>query len=186
MTVTIGEFPGRPYRIPADRMTSAQADLVARILEGPRKDLPVNMEIWLHSPAFAEVANRFAEYVGHLAPMTRRVKEITILVVATHWQSAFEWFWHERLARQLALEPAQIEAIRLRQPVRFDDATEQAAHDLSVALMASRQVDDALHDRAVAVLGRDGVADLIGLIGLYTMVAFSLDFYRVPLPSIAP
>ncbi len=183
MAVTIGEAPGRPYRIPREQMSTAQADLVERILAGPRKDLPVNMEIWLHSPAFAEVANRFAEYVGHLAPMTRRVKEITILVVATYWQSAFEWFWHERLARQLALDAAQIEAIRLRQAVRFDDPTEQVAHDLSVALMASRHVDDELHDRAVAVLGRAAVADLIGLIGLYSMVAFSLDFYRVPLPS---
>ena len=183
MAVKIGEAPGRPYRIPTEQMSSAQADLVARILAGPRKDLPVNMEIWLHSPAFAEVANRFAEYVGHLAPMTKRVKEITILVVATYWQSAFEWFWHERLARQLALETAQIEDIRQRRPARFDDPVEQAAHDLSVALMVHRQVDDALHARAVAVLGRAGVADLIGLIGLYSMVAFSLDFYRVPLPT---
>lgn len=183
MAVKIGEAPGRPYRIPADEMSVVQADLVERILAGPRKDLPVNMEIWLHSPAFADVANRFAEYVGHLAPMTRRVKEITILVVATCWQSSFEWFWHERLARQLDIEAAQIEAIRERRPAHFVDPIEQAAHDLGVALLFHRQVDDALHDRAVAVLGRAAVADLIGLIGLYGMVAHSLDFYRVPLPT---
>lgn len=184
MPVQIAEAPGRPYRLAAGEMSAAQADLVARILAGPRKDLPVNMELWLHSPAFAEVANRFAEYVGHLAPMTRRVKEITVLVVATYWQSAFEWFWHERLARQLEIGAEQIAAIQARRPARFDDPVEQVAHDLSVALLVDRAVDDALHARAVAVLGRAGVADLIGLIGLYGMVAHSLDFYRVPLPSV--
>lgn len=183
MAVKIGEAPGRPYRIAAHERSAAQADLVERILAGPRKDLPVNMELWLHSPAFAEVANRFAEYVGHLAPMTRRVKEITILVVATYWQSAFEWFWHERLARQLDIDAAAIAAIRERRPAQFPDPVEQVVHDLSVALLFERQVDDALHARAVALLGRAGVADLIGLIGLYAMVAHSLDFYRVPLPD---
>ena len=183
MTVKIDEAPGRPYRIAAGNMSAAQAELVDRILAGPRKDLPVNMEIWLHSPAFAKVANAFAEYVGHLAPMTRRVKEITILVVATYWQSSFEWFWHERLARQLEIGSEQIEAIRTHRPACFSDPIEQTAHDLAVALLTHRAVDDALHDRAVAVLGRATVADLIGLIGLYGMVAHSLDFYRVPVPE---
>lgn len=183
MNVKIGEAPGRPYRIQPHERSAAQAELVERILAGPRKDLPVNMELWLHSPAFAEVANRFAEYVGHLAPMTRRVKEITILVVATYWQSAFEWFWHERLARQLDIEADAIAAIRDRRRAHFADAREQVAHDLAVALLFERQVDDALHDRAVSLLGRSGVADLVGLIGLYGMVAHSLDFYRVPLPD---
>ncbi len=183
MRPIIGEAPGRPYRIPPDRMSDAQASLVRAILAGPRKDLPVNMEIWLHSPAFAEVANRFAEYVGHLAPMTRRVKEITILVVAAFWNSAFEWFWHARLGRELGLTQQQLDAIKARQPARFDDPVEQAVHDVAHALVNTRSVDDALHQRAVQTLGHAAVADLVGLMGLYTMVAFSLDFYRVPVPE---
>ena len=186
MAVHIPEAPGRPFRIAPDAMSEAQADLVRRILAGPRKDLPINMEIWLHSPDFAEVANGFAEYVGHRAPMTRRVKEITILVVAAYWGSRFEWFWHERLARQLGLDDAQLAALKARREVRFDDAVEQAAHDVAFAMMERREVDDELHARAVRVLGHAAVADLVGLIGLYTMVAFTLDFYRVPLPDPGP
>lgn len=185
MSLKIGETPGRPYRIAEADMTPAQADLVNRIRTGPRKDLPVNMEIWLHSPEFAEVANRFAEYVGHLAPMTRRVKEITILVVAAYWNSAFEWFWHERLGSDLGLTSEQLAMLKVRQFTRFDNEIEQAAYDLAVGLMEKRNVDDELHQRAVQVLGHQGVSDLVGLIGLYTMVAFSLDFYRVPVPDMS-
>lgn len=185
MSLKIGETAGRPYRIAETDMTPAQADLVNRIRTGPRKDLPVNMEIWLHSPEFAEVANRFAEYVGHLAPMTRRVKEITILVVAAYWNSAFEWFWHERLGSELGLTSEQLATLKVRQFTRFDNEIEQAAYDLAVGLMEKRNVDDELHQRAIQVLGHQGVSDLVGLIGLYTMVAFSLDFYRVPVPDMS-
>ncbi len=183
MAIQIPEAPGRPYRIAPAEMSPPQSDLVHRILAGPRKDLPVNMEIWLHSPQFAEVANSFAEYVGHRAPMTKRIKEITILVVAAFWGSDFEWFWHERLARQLGLEEDQLSTLKQRVPTQFKDPAEQASYDVAFALMERRDVDDETHARAVRVLGHAAVADLVGLIGLYTMVAFSLDFYRVPVPE---
>jgi 4-carboxymuconolactone decarboxylase len=183
MTTHIPEAPGRPFRIPQGEMSEAQADLVRRIVAGPRKDLPVNMEIWLHSPQFAEVANSFAEYVGHRAPMSKRIKEITILVVAAHWGSRFEWFWHERLARQLGLEEEQLARLKVKQPVDLDDPVERVAYELAFAMLERRDVDDDLYARAVRILGHAMVADLIGLIGLYTMVAFSIDFHRVPVPE---
>lgn len=185
MAIHIPEAPGRPFRIAPGQMSEQQADLVQRIISGPRKDLPINMEIWLHSPQFAEVANSFAEYVGHRAAMSKRVKEITILVVAAYWGSRFEWFWHERLARQLGIDEGEIARLKERQKAGFADPVEQTAYDLGYALMERRDVDDELHARAVRVLGHAAVADLIGLIGLYTMVAFTLDFYRVPIPDTA-
>lgn len=164
-------------------MTAEQAALVQRILEGPRKDLPVNMEMWLHSPRFATLANDFAEYVGHVAPKTKRLKEIAILVVASGLNSAFEWFWHERLGRQLGLTAEQLEALKEGGDCKFDDEVEQVTCDLARALVKRRGVDQALHDRAIGHLGRDGVSELVGLLGLYVMVAYSLDFYDVPVPS---
>lgn len=184
MPIHIAEAPGRPFRLAASEMSEVQVDLVQRILSGPRKDLPINMEIWLHSPHFAEVANSFAEYVGHRAPMSKRIKEITILVVAAYWGSRFEWFWHERLARQLGIEESQMAQLKQRQAAEFEDPAEQAAYDVAFAMMERRDVDDELHARAVRNLGHAAVADLIGLIGLYSMVAFTLDFYRVPLPDV--
>jgi 4-carboxymuconolactone decarboxylase len=186
MAIHIPEATGRPFRISPSAMSEVQADLVRRIVAGPRKDLPINMEIWLHSPKFAEVANSFAEYVGHQTPMSKRIKEITVLVVAAYWGSRFEWFWHERLARQLGIDEIQLARLKAREAVGFDDPVEQVAHQLAFALLERRDVDDGLHARAVRILGHAAVADLIGLIGLYTMVAFTIDFYRVPVPDVTP
>lgn len=181
----IQQNPNRLFRIVEKEMTSAQSDLVRRIMEGPRKDLPVNMEIWLHSPIFAELANRFAEYVGHQAPKTKRLKEIAILVVASGLNSAFEWFWHEQLGIQVGLTTEQITALKEGRNPDFEDAIEQVTCDLARAMVLRHGVNQVLHERAIRLLGRDGVADLIGLLGLYVMVAYSLDFYDVPVPSSA-
>lgn len=180
----IQEHPNRPFRLAPEQQNEEQRALVESILSGPRKDLPINMEIWLNNPKFAVVANSFAEYVGHTAPMTRRIKEIVILVVAAYLRSEFEWFWHERLAKQLEIAEDQIAAIKENKDAYFADEVEQVSHDLTVAFLRTREVSDELHERAMRLLGHQGVADITGLIGLYQMVAFALDFYKVPLPKI--
>lgn len=179
----IPQKPLRPFRLSGPEMTAEQADLVKRIVEGPRKDLPVNMEMWLHSPRFAVLANDFAEHVGHVAPKTKRLKEIAILVVASGLNSDFEWFWHERLSRQLGLTQEQLSALKKGSPCLFENEVEQVTCDLARAMVMRQGVDQALHDRAVRLLGRDGVSELIGLLGLYVMVAYSIDFYDVAVPA---
>jgi 4-carboxymuconolactone decarboxylase len=174
------EYPGRPYKIPASSRTPEQQALVDRILAGPRKEMPPNLEIWLNHPAFANVAESFGAYVTKLSPMTVRAREIVILVVAAFLQSDFEWHWHDQFARKAGLTGEQILAIKEKKPARFEEPAEQVTFDLSVALLERRSIDDALHQRAMQWLGHGGVADIVGLVGLYTMIALTIDFYRVP------
>lgn len=178
------EYPGRPYKISPTERTPEQQALIDRILSGPRKEIPPNLEIWLNSPAFASVAESFGAYVTKLSPMTVRAREIVILVVASFWQSAFEWHWHDLFARKAGLTDAQILAIKEKTSARFEDAVEQVTFDVAAALLEQRCVDDALHERAMRLLGHRGVADIVGLVGLYTMIAMTMDFYCVPVETV--
>jgi 4-carboxymuconolactone decarboxylase len=65
-------------------------------------------------------------------------------------------------------------------PVSFDDPRQQAIYDVSMALVNSRYVPKGLYDRAVNLLGNNGVTDLTVLIGYFTMVALTLTFHDVP------
>ena len=47
-------------------------------------------------------------------------------------------------------------------------------------------VEGALFERAVAVLGEQGVIDLIGVSGYYTLVSMVLNVAEVPLPDGVP
>jgi 4-carboxymuconolactone decarboxylase len=44
-------------------------------------------------------------------------------------------------------------------------------------------VDEALFQRAVSTLGEQGVVDLIGVSGYYTLVSMVLNVAEVPLPA---
>lgn len=176
------EYPGRPWKINAAQMTEAQRDLVRHVEDGPRAQMPPNLSIWLNNLAFAKVAEPFGEYVSQLAAFTPRQKEIVILTLAAHLQSKFEWHFHQALGLKHGLTKSQIDAIWAHSDPRFDDELEQLSWELCVALLEARDVTDALHQRAMTCLGHRGVQDIIGLMGLYTMIAQTLCFYRVPIP----
>jgi 4-carboxymuconolactone decarboxylase len=53
-------------------------------------------------------------------------------------------------------------------------------YDVSTALVNSRYVPKCLYDRAVKLLGNNGVTDLTVLIGYFTAVALTSMFHDVP------
>jgi len=49
-----------------------------------------------------------------------------------------------------------------------------------MALAGGRLVPQSLYDRAVVVLGHESVTDMIVLMGYYTAVSLTMNFYAVP------
>ena len=81
------------------------------------------------------------------------------------------------------LTQAQVDAIWAGRDPGFEDDFDQVSWELAVALLEKREISDDLHRRALEQLGHRGVHDIVGLMGLYTMIAQTLSFYRVPVPS---
>jgi 4-carboxymuconolactone decarboxylase len=179
----IGEYPGRPYRIDPKKRTPRQSALIDRIEAGPRGRVPINLEIWQHNIEFAEVAEKFGEYVSQKAPFSPRTKEIVILVAASFWQSEFECYFHADLARKHGVSDAQIQAIWNKADPKFPDPVDQITYELVFAIYEKRDVSDDLHERAMEKLGHAGVSDIIGLTGLYSMIAQTIIFYRLSPPG---
>jgi 4-carboxymuconolactone decarboxylase len=177
------EHPGRPFRIDPKDMTAQRSALIERIKAGPRGRVPPNLQIWLHNIDFAEVAERFGEYVSQKAPFSPRAKEIVILGVASFWRSAFEWHFHAALAKKHGITDAQIDAIWNKTDPKFTDPVEQVTYELVFAVTESSDVSDGLHKRAMEKLGHSGVSDIIGLAGLYTMIAQTIVFYKLSPPK---
>lgn len=174
------------FELERSQLDQAQAAFFDRVSAGPRGRVPINLRAWLHNLPFAEAVEPFGLYVSNLAPsITPREREITVLVNARFWQARFEWAMHERHGLKVGLTPAQIEAIRLRRDPGFDDLGEQLTYRLADCLHEDRRVDDALYQEAMAHFGHAGVSDRIGLIGLYTMIAMTLNFYDVQQPPAA-
>src|SRR4051812_6477190 len=164
-------------------MTAEQRRLADEMRAGPRGRLSPPLHVWLNSPGIGEHAHRLGEYVRFRSSLPKRVSEIAILTCAQHWQAQFECWAHERLARKAGVEETIIEALRAGRRPDFANDDEALAHDFAATLLRKKRVGDELFERARKRFGENGVVDLVGLLGYYSLVSLTLNSFEAPVPD---
>ena len=172
---------GRYAEIPVYRMTPEQREGYRFLVEGPRGRLPGPYKVWVHNPALLRAT---APLGLHFTPgessLSEREREIAVLVITSRWHSAYPTAAHEKRGAEVGLPAAAIEAIVAGLPASFTDTREQVVYEVAMALCGERLVPQGLYDRAVKTLGHESVTDVIVLMGYYTMVSLTMNFYAVP------
>jgi 4-carboxymuconolactone decarboxylase len=175
---------GRYAEIPVDRMTPEQQEGYRFLVDGPRGRLPGPYKVWVHNPKLVHAAAPLGQ---HFTPgqssLSEREREIAVLVMTSRWHSAYPTAAHEKRGKEVDLPTAAVEAIIAGLPTSFPDAREQVTYEVAMALVGGRLVPQGLYDRAVTVLGHETVTDVIVLMGYYTAVALTMNFYAVPAGS---
>ncbi len=171
--------------LPLDDMTPEQRAIADAILGGPRgasTGLRGPFEAYLRSPGMADPAQRLGEHVRFRSVLPAALNEMAILLTARRWVAQFEWFAHRQLAEAAGLDPAVADAIKAgERPALDPDGA--AVYDFATELLDAGQVADATWDAVVARWGKPGAMDLIAAVGYYTLVSFTLNVDRYPVPG---
>jgi 4-carboxymuconolactone decarboxylase len=144
-------------------------------LEGP-------FNAFLLQPGLGSALQEVGSAVRYRTGLDARTREIAILRVAVAWDSAFEWYAHEAVGRAAGLTDDELEAIRSDRFDLFPD-TEEVTLRLVSTLCLTNDLDDALYDEAVAVMGQGGLFELLTLVGYYATLALQMRVFRVSAPS---
>jgi 4-carboxymuconolactone decarboxylase len=172
---------GRYTELAVDQMTPAQREGYRFLVDGPRGRLPGPYKVWVHNPKLVHAAAPLGQ---HFTPgqssLTEREREIAVVVITSRWHSAYPAAAHEKRGKEVGLPAAAVEAIMAGLPAAFTDAREQVVYEVAMALAEGRLVSQGLYDRAVAALGHERITDLIVLMGYYTAVSLTMNFYAVP------
>jgi len=172
---------GRYAELPVERMTKEQQDGYRSMVDGPRGRLPGPYKVWVHNPKLLHAA---APLGDHFTPgqssLSEREREIAVVVITSRWHSAYPAAAHEKRGKEVGLPAATVEAMITGLPVSFPDQREQVVYEMATALANGRLVSQGLHDRAVKVLGHESITDVIVLMGYYTAVSLTMNFYAVP------
>jgi 4-carboxymuconolactone decarboxylase len=112
----------------------------------------------------------------------RRLSEIAIITVGARWQAEFEWWAHERMAREHGVAGPVVDAIGRGEDPPFEAADERAVYAVARQLSDSGRLDQGTYDAAHRFLGDAGMVELVSLCGYYTLVSFLLNAFTVPLP----
>ncbi len=175
---------GRYAEIPEAEMTNEQREAYRFLVDGPRGRLPGPYKIWVHNPKLVHAA---APLGNHFTPgqssLSDREREIAVVVITSALHSAYPNNAHEIRGKEVGLDAAAVEAIIGGLPASFADPREQLVYEMSMALANGRIVPKGLHDRAVAGLGHVSITDVIALMGYYTSVSLTMNFYAVPAGS---
>jgi len=170
---------GRYAEIPYDKMTPQQQEAY-RLLVETRGRLPGPNRIYVHNPELAKVMGPLGAYFRAGYSLSEREREIAVCVINAKWCAAYPTASHEKSAKAAGLPAEKVDAILAGLPASFADAREQAIYEMAICLVQSRWVPQGLYERAVKVLGHEGITDTICLMGFYTSVSMTLAFYDVP------
>ena len=172
---------GRYAEIPVDQMTAEQRDGYRFLVDGPRGRLPGPYKVWVHNPKLVHAAAPLGQ---HFTPgqssLSEREREIAVVIITSAWRSAYPAAAHEKRGKEVGLPGPTVEAMVAGLPVSFTDTREQVVYEMATALAGRRLVSQGLYDRAVKALGHEGVTDVIVLMGYYTAVSLTMNFYAVP------
>jgi 4-carboxymuconolactone decarboxylase len=175
-----------PDRLPplAEReLTALQRRAAAELADGPRGAVVGPFIPALRSPEFTRRLEQLGRYLRFDNALGARLTEFVILLTARRWNQAFEWSVHAGSAARQGIDAAIIDAIRQGLEPSGLTPQERIAYEFFGELDVSTAVSDAVYVRAVEAFGEQGVIDLIGTIGYYTMLAMILNVARTPPPD---
>ena len=185
MADALGDPPRRFGSLPLEDMSPAQRTIASEIMSGPRKrtQLTGPFEAMLCSPPVAEHAQRLGAHVRFESVIPAQLNEMAILMVARKWTAQFEWHAHRRLALLAGNDDTIVDAIAEgRRPALQPNTDVEAIYEFAEQLLATGGVTDEKFDAVARRWGKQGVIDLIAVVGYYTLVSFVLNVDRYPIP----
>lgn len=130
------------------------------------------------------LALQYAE-AGH-SILSERLRQIIILTVGGVWQADYELYAHSAVARHAGLADDVVIALVAGSTPDGLPPDETIAHLLARQLVVERRVDDGLYRLAEEFFGRQGVLDIVMLVGIYQTVCGLLNIFEIPAPGAAP
>lgn len=169
--------------IPEATLSEAQRAAVAALVASPRGQLRGPFIPMLRSPEFMDQAQRLGEYLRYRSSIPLKLREFAILIAARHWHQTYEWNAHASLAEKAGVPSEIITALGREGGLTDLPHDEAVIYDFCTELQLQHAVSDATYAHALELLGEQGVIDLCGVQGYYSMLAMILNVARTPVPG---
>ncbi len=138
---------------------------------------------FVHAP---EVGRRLSSLGAALrfgTSIERRLTEVAIITVGSHWKAEFEWWAHARMAAEHGVAQAVVDAIGNDEDPPFARADERIVYTVARELMEDGRLDQESYGRAHDLFGDAGMVELVSLCGYYTLICYLLNAFAVPVPD---
>ncbi len=170
-------------------LTAAQRALLDSIRSGPRGSSTTirgPFAVFLHAPAFGELAQQLGGYCRFKTGVPPRLSEFAILVTARLWRAQYEWFAHVPQAERAGVKAQTIRDLHKGRLPKAAPKDERAIYDFIQELYKTRRVSDKTFARVHALLGDAATVELVGILGYYVLISMILNVFRMSPPGDEP
>lgn len=151
---------------------------------GPGRGNVWQMLCW--SPGTAETFIAYSESIRNENDIPPALRELMILRVGHLSDAPYEVHHHTRIARDAGLSDAEIDAAAVGPQAAGLDATQRLALTMTDELVSDRRLSQPSFDAALAAWGIRMVADMVLLVGFYTMASMFLNSFAIDIEDDAP
>jgi len=173
-------------RIPLPKeveLDAEQREVYDKIKAGRRGSVLDLFMMLMHNAELADRAQHLGVLLRYETSLETRVSELAVLTTAKHWNSSYEWHFHEQEAKAGGLAEEIITSIRTGEAPQFQNADEAAVYAYTREILDNRHASDETYQTALVFFGNAGMVELTCLIGYYSMIAMTLNEHGVPLPD---
>ena len=172
--------------IPEEQYTPRQREVAGRIA-GKRGKVRGPYLCWLHSPELCDRVEALGAFVRFDCSLPERLREFSILLTARHFDAQHSWNAHVDKAVAAGMTADAMQAVAEGRQPRFTRPEDQVFYDFCTQLLQDHFVSDETYAAATRHFGNQGVVDIIGCLGNFSMLAMCLNAFQVDLdPSRAP
>jgi len=170
-------------KLSEESLTAEQRALAESIKSGPRGQfrLAGPFAIFLHSPAFGELAQRLGGHLRFNTGVPPRLLEFATLCTAAHWKAQYEWAAHAVLGAKAGVKPDTIAALQAGRAPKSAPKDEMAIYAFVKELYSKKRVSTPTFNRVRKLLGDAGTVELVGVLGYYALVSMLLNVFKAPL-----
>jgi len=142
--------------------------------------------VWLRSPELCEKVEALGAYCRFESSLDPRLRELSLLIAARHWDAQYSWNAHVGKAADLGVPRGSLAALAEHREPHFTSKDEDIVYRFSSEILRDHFVSDATFAEALAELGEQGIVDLIGSLGNFSMLAMLLNACQVDLQDVEP
>jgi 4-carboxymuconolactone decarboxylase len=173
----------RMPEIPAEKMTPEQKKAAAEFAAGRGTPVFGPFVPLLRSPEVMLRAKAMGDYLRFKTVLPPRLNEFAILITARQWTQQYEWAVHHPIALKAGLNPEIARAVAEGRRPQSMPEEEEIVYEFCTELHRNQSVSDATYARALGKFGEQGIIDLTGVNGYYTLLAMVLNTARTALPK---
>jgi 4-carboxymuconolactone decarboxylase len=169
--------------IPADKQTEAQKKAALEFQKERMTEVFGPFVPLSRSPQLMIDAARMGTYLRFGNTLPRALSEFAIILQARRWSQEYEWYVHAADAKTAGLPEEIIQAVAEgRRPEKMTD-DQDIIYEFGRELNDQHAVTDRTYARALARFGEQGLMDLVGVNGFYSLISMALNVGRTPLPA---